>query len=111
MLTGSLNFLTKYFFANAARYPSTDNTNRHGVLHGAFRDADYGRPINFYKTLSAVDILTFVSSLKMPKYSGFVPPNTPESDVLAELYIAMKKISPFRDRHVLGARWVPSRFS
>jgi hypothetical protein len=107
MLTGSLNFLTKYFFEKSSRYPATDNTNRPGILHGAFRDADYGRPINFYKTISAVDILTFVSMLRMPKMSGFVPPNTPEATALAERFEEMQKASPFPNGHAVGTKWNP----
>jgi hypothetical protein len=107
MLTGSLNFLTRYFFVRSSLYPSTDKTNRPGILHGAFRDADYGRPINFYKTISAVDILTLVSALRMPKKSGFPPPPTPESTALAERFDAMQKASPFPNGHFLVTKWSP----
>jgi hypothetical protein len=86
MLTGCRDFLTKYFFENSALYPLLDKTNRHGVLHGAYRDSDYGRPINFYKTISAVDILTFVSMLQTNRMTGFVPEHTTESRALAERY-------------------------
>jgi hypothetical protein len=90
MLTGSLDFLTKYFFENSALYPLLDKTNRHGILHGAYRDSDYGRPINFYKTISAVDILTFISMLQTKKMTGFVPAHTAESKTLAERYCQLQ---------------------
>jgi hypothetical protein len=90
MLTGSLDFLTKYFFETSALYPLLDKTNRHGVLHGAYRDSDYGRPLNFYKTISAVDILTFVSMLQTNKMTGFVPEHTADSKALAERYCQLK---------------------
>jgi hypothetical protein len=86
MLTGFLKFLKSCFFEDSAVYPLLDKTNRHGILHGACRDSDYGRPINFYKTISAVDILTFVSTLNTTKMSGFVPDHTPESRALAKRY-------------------------
>jgi hypothetical protein len=86
MLTGCRNFLTKYFFENSALYPLLDKTNRHGVLHGDYQDSDYGRPINFYKTISAVDILTFISMLQTTQMTGFVPEHTTESKALAERY-------------------------
>jgi hypothetical protein len=35
-------------------YPLLDKTNRHGILHGAYKDADYGRPINFYKAIGVM---------------------------------------------------------
>jgi hypothetical protein len=81
-----LHFLKEYFFKDSQLYPLLDKTNRHGILHGAYKDADYGRPINFYKAISAVDILTFVSMLQTAKMSGFAPDLTPESRALAERY-------------------------
>lgn len=92
ILTGSLNFLTKYFFAKSAFYPLLDKTNRNGVLHGAYRDSDYGQPINFYKTISAVDILTFVSMLQTNKMTGFVPAHTADSRVLAKRYYELQNL-------------------
>ena len=95
MLTGCRDFLTRYFFENSALYPLLDKTNRHGVLHGAYRDSDYGRPINFYKTISAVDILTFISMLQTTKMTGFVPEHTAESRALAERYRELTRLKIF----------------
>ncbi|MES2390915.1 MAG: hypothetical protein V4555_04695 [Acidobacteriota bacterium] len=86
MLDAFLHFLKEYFFKDSQLYPLLDKTNRHGILHGAYKDGDYGRPINFYKTISAVDILTFVSMLQTTKMSGFAPDLTAESRTLAERY-------------------------
>jgi hypothetical protein len=74
-------------------YSLLDKTNRNGILHGAYKDADYGRPINFYKTISAIDILTFVSMLKTTKMSGFAPSQTPESNALAARYRRLQQIT------------------
>jgi hypothetical protein len=90
MLGAFLHFLEEYFFKGSELYPLLDKTNRHGILHGSYKDADYGRPINFYKTISAIDILTFVSMLRMPKMSGFAPNETPESKALADRYRQLK---------------------
>jgi hypothetical protein len=90
MLDAFLHFLKEYFFQDSRLYPLLDKTNRPGVLHGAYRDADYGKPINFYKTISAIDILTFVSMLKTQKMSGFAPSETVESKALAERYRLMQ---------------------
>jgi hypothetical protein len=95
MLTGCRDFLTRYFFENSALYPLLDKTNRHGVLHGAYRDQDYGRPINFYKTIGAVDILTFISMLQTTKMTGFVPEHTAESRALAERYRELTRLKIF----------------
>lgn len=86
MLDAFLHFLNEYFFKDSQLYPLLDKTNRHGILHGAYTDADYGGPINFYKTISAIDILTFISMLKTTKMSGFAPSPTPESEALATRY-------------------------
>ncbi len=93
MLDAFLHFLKEYFFKDSALYPLLDKTNRHGILHGAYKDSDYGRPINFYKTISAVDILTFVSMLKTSKMSGFLPDPTGESKALAARYLQLEQLS------------------
>jgi hypothetical protein len=87
MLDSFLCFIKDYFFfSNSQRHPLADKTNRNGIAHGAYTDAEYGRPISFYKTIAAVDFLTFISSLKTSKMSGFVPSHTPESKALAARY-------------------------
>jgi len=88
MLDSFLGFIEHYFFTRSADYPLMDRTNRNGIAHGAYPDAEYGRPISFYKTIAAVDFLTFVSSLSTSKMSGFVPAHTPQSTALAERYVA-----------------------
>jgi hypothetical protein len=88
MLDSFLCFIENYFFSRSADYPLMDKTNRNGIAHGAYTDAEYGRPISFYKTIAAVDFLTFISSLKTSKMSGFVPSHTPESKALAARYVA-----------------------
>jgi hypothetical protein len=88
MLDSFLCFIEHYFFSKSADYPLMDRTNRNGIAHGAYTDAEYGRPISFYKTIAAVDFLTFVSSLKTSKMSGFVPAHTPQSTALAARYVA-----------------------
>jgi hypothetical protein len=93
MLDAFLHFLKKYFFEDSRLYPLLDKTNRHGILHGAYKDADYGRPVNFYKAISAVDILTFVSMLQTAKMSGFAPDRTTESSALAERYLQLEELS------------------
>jgi hypothetical protein len=86
MLDAFFQFLKDYFFEQSDSYPLLDKTNRNGILHGAYKDADFGKPINFFKTVSAVDILTFASALRTPKISGFAPEHTLESKALAQRY-------------------------
>ena len=56
-------FTTNMLFSDSAAPAFLEGTNRHGIAHGAYQDADYGRPLNFYKIIGAVDFLTLVSSL------------------------------------------------
>jgi hypothetical protein len=93
MLDSFSCFIEAYFYASSEAYPLVDGTNRHGVAHGAYTDAEYGRPLNFYKTIAAIDFLTFISSLTTTTMSGFVPDYTPESKVLAARYVAAKGLS------------------
>ncbi|MBR8249773.1 hypothetical protein [Burkholderia cenocepacia] len=65
-------FADRYFYTRSDKYPLHDRTNRHGISHGEYTDADYGRPLNFYKTIAAVDFLTFVSSFRA-NISWFAP--------------------------------------
>ncbi len=89
MLDSFLLFIEDYFYCKSQAYPLGDGTNRHGVEHGAYTDAEYGRPLNFYKTIAAVDFLTLISSFKTSKMSGFVSNHTPESKGLAARYVAV----------------------
>ena len=88
MLDSFLGFIEHYFFTGSADYPLMDRTNRNGIAHGAYTDTEYGSRVSFYKTIAAVDFLTFLSSLKTSKMSGFVPAHTTQSKALAERYVA-----------------------
>lgn len=92
MLDSFNRFIEDYFYSNSQTYPLIDGTNRHGISHGAYTDAEYGRPLNFYKTIAAIDFLTFISSLKTTTMSGFVPDYTIESTALAARYLAIGNV-------------------
>ncbi|MGL0962083.1 hypothetical protein ACSTD9_21880 [Vibrio vulnificus] len=79
------NYLKYNFYIRSNRYSFDDNTNRHGILHGSFKDVDYGVPMNFYKTIGAVEFLCFIISLKEP-ISFFAPTPTKKSYQLAKYY-------------------------
>jgi hypothetical protein len=57
-------FAQNYMYIDSSLYPLVDKTNRHGITHGRYTDADYGQPLNFYKTIGAIDFLAFVSSFR-----------------------------------------------
>jgi len=97
MMESFITFTDSYFYANSQSYPLLDNTNRHGIAHGAYGDTEYGAPINFYKTISAIDFLAFVSSLRAG-ISWFAPDVTPDAMRLASYYDSLKllrKVKPF----------------
>jgi hypothetical protein len=82
-------YAANYMYVDSAMYPLVDKTNRHGIAHGFYADADYGRPLNFYKTIAAVDFLTLVASFTTNSISGFAPSQTPESKTLASYYLSI----------------------
>ena len=88
-------FAKNVLFADSATHGFLDNTNRHGMAHGIYRDADYGRPINFYKIMAAVEFLTFVSSFTA-NVSWFAPSPTEQSNKLAAYYLLLGKIGAGR---------------
>jgi hypothetical protein len=94
MLDSFTHFIGNYFYEGTQAYPLQDRTNRNGITHGTYADADYGKPINFYKTIAAIDFLTFVSSLKTNEISGFVPNETTEAKKLALRYLTLSLIPP-----------------
>ena len=92
MMDSFIKFAEKYLFENSELYPLKDNTNRHGILHGAYSDSDYGRPINFYKCIAAINFLCFVSGFSSGYMPCFAAEPTVDSQQLAAYYEACKTI-------------------
>lgn len=67
-------------------------TNRHGILHGAYADEDYGSPINFYKSIAAIDFLCLISAFKA-HVSWMAPNSTATSEGLSFVYFACQELS------------------
>jgi hypothetical protein len=88
MMDSFSSFTENVLYANSDTYPFLDGTNRHGITHGKYRDKDYGRPINFYKTVGAVNFLAFVSAFKA-NISWLAPDVSDESRRLAAYYRAL----------------------
>lgn len=91
MLDSFAAFTNGYLYERSERYPLADRTNRHGITHGAYRDRDYGRPLNFFKTIAAVDFLTFVSTFTS-QGSWMAPSPTPRSLFLAQAWLAQREV-------------------
>jgi hypothetical protein len=91
MLESFIEFTNTYFYSQSHSYPLLDNTNRHGIAHGAYADTEYGSPLNFYKTISSVDFLVFISSFRA-NISWLAPNPTDESAKLTLYYEQLKAI-------------------
>jgi hypothetical protein len=94
MLDSFASFTKEFLFTSSPKYTLEDGTNRHGMTHG-FCDTEYGSPLNFYKIISAVNFLTFISSLYYGG-SGFVPDDTDESKRLALYYEQLSQIAKIK---------------
>lgn len=93
MMDSFIEFTSENLYVNSAKYPSLgDNTNRHGILHGDYADEDYGTPINFYKSIAAVDFLCMVSAFDAA-VSWLAPDKTPRSISLGRYYRICLSIS------------------
>jgi hypothetical protein len=95
MLESFEMFLSKVLFVDTRHYNPTDGTNRHGMTHGIYADRDFGSPLNFYKIITAINSLTFMSSLYYGG-SGFVPDNTAQSKQLAQYYRTLSRVASGR---------------
>jgi hypothetical protein len=95
MLESFEMFLSNVLFVNAKKYSLTDGTNRHGIVHGIFADREFGSALNFYKVITSVNALTFMSSLYYGG-SAFVPDHTTQSAELARYYDLLSRIASER---------------
>ena len=95
-LDSFVHFTKNSLYINSHHYSHDDNTNRHGILHGAFSDLDYGSPINFYNAIGAVDFLCFVVSIRAS--ISFLAPNaSDESRKMAKQYALLQELSHWRN--------------
>lgn len=86
------DFTQENLYIRSEKYPHTDKTNRHGILHGSFSDEDYGKPINFYKAIAAIDFLCLISAFNAC-ISWLAPNRTAESERLAAFYLACRGLA------------------
>lgn len=97
MMNSFKHFTTNALYSNSSSYPFSDRTNRHGIAHGAYADADYGSPLNFFKTIAAVDFLTFSASMG-EGISWFAPSPTIRSRRLADFLIYLRSLASAQAR-------------
>ena len=98
MMESFASFIDNYLYIGVANYPLADKTNRHGITHGNYTDADYGTPLNFYKMITAINFLTFISSFRA-RMSWLGPSDTEASAKLVSYYQALKRLRALRPVH------------
>ena len=101
MMDSFIKFTRNAFYARSSAYPFQDGTNRHGIAHGAFSDKDFGSPLNFYKTIAAVDFLTFVASFRA-NISWLAPSPSERSMKLAGYYRSLRALALIRTKNQLA---------
>jgi len=96
MLDSFVYFTKNNLYVQSSNYVEKDKTNRHGILHGAFSDDDYGSPINFYKAIGAIDFLCFIVSIRA-SISFFAPNENDLSLKLAKQYALFMQIDLWKN--------------
>ncbi|CAH0143347.1 hypothetical protein [Pseudomonas brassicacearum] len=92
MMDSFSDFTDRNLYIGSEKYPHPDMTNRHGILHGAYDDEAYGKPINFYKSIAAIDFLCLISAFKA-HVSWMSPNSTTASNNLALFYLVCQQLS------------------
>ena len=92
MLDSFRDFADTKLYIRSEKYTHSDKTNRNGILHGSYSDEDYGKPINFYKAIAAIDFLCLVSAFKA-SVSWMAPSPTEKSKLLASYYISCQQMA------------------
>lgn len=100
MLEVFREFLRTKLLTNTGTFSGARELNRHGVLHGVFRD--FGHEANFYILVSILDLLTFMQVFHTTGISVLAPDRTAESQALAQYYRRLQKVSTIGPQ--VGAR-------
>jgi hypothetical protein len=101
-------FAEKYLFIESSIYALSDKTNRHGIVHGAYCDHDYGHPINFYKSIATIDFLCFVAGFDSGYMPCFAPDYTEKSKKLFKYYCQLSIFSKQAKKHLKGWPQAPN---
>jgi hypothetical protein len=91
MIDSFEKFTTEKLYSDSSKYPHDDNTNRNGITHAAYAESDYGTPINFYKTIAAINSLCFLSAIDSD-LSWLPPKGSEDGTKKAMCYLKYKKL-------------------
>ncbi len=88
MLATFQTFLQDTLLKNTQKFVGDRELNRHGVLHGVFRN--FGQEANFYILISTLDVLTFILTFRTSGVSALPPNITAEARVLSGYYVGLR---------------------
>ncbi|WP_313506219.1 hypothetical protein [Stutzerimonas kunmingensis] len=91
MLDSFRDFADTKLYIGSRAYTHPDKMNRNGILHGSYTE-NYGRPINFYKAIAAINFLCLVSALKA-NVPWRAPSPTEKSQQLSNFYLSCQQIA------------------
>ncbi|GLQ32748.1 hypothetical protein [Litoribrevibacter albus] len=97
MIDSFKEFSTKKLYIDSSQYPHSDYTNRNGITHAAYDDSDYGTPINFYKTVAAINSLCFLSEIDS-SLSWFPPKESESGSKMSLFFSKCQEQSNIRER-------------
>ncbi|MBD1567634.1 hypothetical protein [Vibrio sp. S12_S33] len=98
MIDSFEKFVTEKLYSNSKNYPHEDNTNRNGIAHGAYSDLDFGNPVSFYKVLSLINFLSFLSAIDAG-LSWFPPTGNEDSYKKSVYLVTCQKFSVLRSSY------------
>ncbi len=90
-------FAEDFLYVESEHYHLQDKTNRHGILHGVYKDEDFGEPISFFKLITTLDFLTYVSSFRA-RISWMYPDPSPKTYELFAYYEKLVEVPMHRPR-------------
>lgn len=82
-------YIKHHLYANTNNFNGQGELNRHGILHGFFRN--YNSRINFYKLISFIDMLCFIIIYNGETGSLLAPDLDDQSARLATLLYSLEK--------------------
>ncbi|MCD1189474.1 hypothetical protein D3A87_18280 [Vibrio cholerae] len=98
MIDSFRKFAVKKLYSDSKIYPHEDNTNRNGITHGVYTDLDFGSKISFYKVISLINFLCFLSAIDAG-ISWFPPKGKVEGQRKAEYLLLCEKFSTLRQSY------------
>lgn len=98
MIDSFRKFAVDKLYEDSKKYPHEDNTNRNWITHGAYTDLDFGSPVSFYKVISLINFLCFLSAIDAG-ISWLPPKGKVEEQRKAKYLLLCEKFSTLRQSY------------